>query len=124
MEEKATQISERLLDYGVSIIALCTKLNRTAVGRHISGQLLRCGTSAGANYEEARGAQSRPDFLDKLQIVLKEMRESMFWLKLIRRSNILQGGDLEAAIDETEQMSRIIAKSILTAKKRETQPGI
>lgn len=117
MEEKANQISERLLDYGNSIIQICTKLNRTAVGRHIGNQLMRSGTSVGANYEEACGAQSRADFIHKLQIVLKEIREAMYWLKLMQRSGIMEGDEVERALNETQQISNIIGKSVITAKK-------
>lgn len=77
MEEKAIQISDRLLDYGGKIIKICIKLNKTAISKHIGNQLLRAGTSVEANYEEACGAQSRADFIHKLQIVLKEIKESM-----------------------------------------------
>ena len=118
MEDKANQISERLLDYGVAIIKICARLNKTVIGKHIGNQLLRSGTSVGANYEEARGAQSRADFIHKLQIVLKEIRESMYWLKLIQRSQILRGAEFEEAIKETERISKIIGKSVITAKKR------
>ena len=72
-----------MLDYGVAIIKICARLSKMAIGKHIGNQLLRSGTSVGANYEEARGAQSKADFIHKLQIVLKETRESFYWLKLI-----------------------------------------
>jgi four helix bundle protein len=62
MEKRANDLSERLLNYAAGIIKCVTKLRRTAIGRELSGQLLRSGTSAGANYEEACGAQSRADF--------------------------------------------------------------
>jgi four helix bundle protein len=117
MEDKAIQISTRLLDYGTSILKICHRLNETIIGRHIGKQLLRAETSVGANYEEARGAQSKADFIHKLQIVLKEIRESMYWLKLIEQSDILKGNDIEEAIKETEQLSNIIGRSIITAKK-------
>lgn len=117
MEEKANQLSERLLDYGVEIVKLSIKLRKTAAGRHIANQLLSAGTSAGANYEEACGAQSRADFIHKLQIVLKEIRESLYWLKLIQKSAILNEQNLEGLINETKQINNIIAKSIITAKK-------
>jgi four helix bundle protein len=78
MDNKAGQLSERFLSYAAHVVKLSTLLRRTATGREIAGQLLRAGTSSGANYEEARGAQSRADFLHKLQIVLKELRESLF----------------------------------------------
>ena len=118
MEEKAERISDRLLEYGVEIISLTVKLRKTATGKHIANQLLRCGTSVGANYEEARGAQSRADFIHKLQLVLKEVRESLFWLKLIQRSKILNTRDIDRLIDETIQLNKIIARSLITAKSR------
>ncbi len=92
MKEKADVISERLLDYGAEIIKLCGKLKKDTVGYHIKVQLLRSGTSAGANYEEACGAQSRADFIHKMQIVLKEIKESMYWLKLIERTQLMYEG--------------------------------
>ncbi len=117
MEDKAEKLSERLLDLGVEIIKLSTKLFKNAAGRLIANQLIRCGTSAGANYEEACGAQSRADFIHKLQIVLKEIRESIYWLKLIQKSAIINDQAVNRLIDETKQISNIIAKSIITAKK-------
>lgn len=78
-----------MLDYGFKIIQICGRLPRTVAGRHIAQQLVCSGTSAGANYEEACGAQSKADFVHKLQIVLKETRESMFWLRLADRSRML-----------------------------------
>jgi four helix bundle protein len=61
-------------------------LNKTAVERHIALQFLRAATSAGANYEEACAGESRADFIHKLQIVLKELRESLYWLRLVEKS--------------------------------------
>jgi four helix bundle protein len=76
-------LSERLLDFGVEIIRMVEKIRSNYAGRQIIGQLIRSSTSAGANYEEACGAESRSDFVHKLQIVLKELRESLYWLQLI-----------------------------------------
>jgi len=117
MEAKATELSERLLDYGVEIVKLTTKLGKTPGRKHIANQLLRAGTSVGSNYEEACGAQSKADFIHKLQIVFKEIRESLYWLRLIEKSEILSGQSLSDIIKETRQVSNIIAKSIITAKK-------
>lgn len=116
MEEKSKKISNRLLEYGVEIVKLTTDLNKNIIGRNISKQLFRAGTSAGANYEESCGAESRADFIHKMQIVLKELRESMYWLKLVQKSNILQQCSLDNIINETNQLSSIIAKSVITAK--------
>jgi len=105
------------LAYAVEIVKVTTLLRKTETGREIAGQLLRSGTSVGANYEEARGAQSRADFLHKLQIVLKEIRESLFWLRLIDKSHMLKEQNPNKIINETRELSNIIAKSIVTAKK-------
>lgn len=74
------------------------------------------GRSRG-NYEEGCGAQSRADFVHKLQIVFKELRESLFWLKLIRKSELFKDENMEWLIKETKELSNIIAKSLITAKR-------
>ncbi|OHB77114.1 MAG: hypothetical protein A2Z34_02530 [Planctomycetes bacterium RBG_16_59_8] len=121
MEEKARELSERLLCYGAIIVGLCDKLDASMSARHIAKQLLRSGTSAGANYAEACGAQSKADFIHKLQIVLKELRESLYWLNLLQRAEISTTKELEISIDETRQIGNIIAKSVITAKKNRAQ---
>ena len=75
---KGDALADRLIDFGVKIIKLVNTLPKTVVGKHIGGQLLSSGTSPGANYEESRGAESRADFIHKLSIVLKELKESRF----------------------------------------------
>jgi four helix bundle protein len=80
-------------------------------------QLLKCGTSPGANYEEARGAESRGDFIHKLGIVLKELKESRFWLKVIKEVPLLQREEIQCALDECQELTAIVAKSISTARK-------
>ncbi len=109
-------ISERLLDFGAGVIHLVGGLRRTFVGRHIGGQLVRCSTSAGANYEEACGAESRPDFIHKLQVVLKELRESIYWLRLTRRSGLLDASASDPLLGEATELAKIIGKSIVTAR--------
>ncbi len=115
-----SNLSERLLDFAANIIKLVVRLNKTAVGRHIAGQLTRSGTSAGANYEEACGAESRADFIHKLQIVLKEMREPFYWLQLIKKAPLLLDTDpnLSILLQPTKELTNIIEKSIVTAKKK------
>ena len=112
------EIAERLIEFAVRIIKIVVKLQKSFVGRHIAGQLLKSGTSPGANYEEARGAESRADFIHKMGIVLKELKESRFWLILIHRAKILATQEVEGAIDECEQLCAIIAQSIITAKSK------
>ena len=83
---------------------------------HIAGQLVRCGTSPAPNYAEARAAESPADFVHKLAVVLKELRESSIWLRIIIRAELLPQHRLAELLDEDEQLSKITAKSILTAK--------
>ena len=111
------KLSDRLEDFAVQVIKLGGKLQRTFVGRHIGGQLVRSATSAGANYEEACGAESRSDFIHKLQIVLKELRESLYWLRLASRSGLLSEDDTTSLLKEGKELSNIVAKSVVTAKR-------
>jgi four helix bundle protein len=78
---------------------------------------MRSGTSPGSNYEEARGAESRADFIHKMGIVLKELKESRFWLKLIHRTKLIKAEYVESLTQECQELCAIVAKSILTAKK-------
>ncbi len=118
MNEQARKLSDRLLDYGVAVVRVCPALRRSLEGRHVAGQLLRSATSAGANYEEACGAQSRAEFIHKLQIVYKEVRESLFWLKLVGRSGLLRGETIEGLLRETQELGSIIGRSLLTTKQK------
>ena len=112
------ELAERLIDFAVRIIKIVNELPNTPVGRHLGGQLLRSGTSPGSNYEEARGAESKADFIHKLAIVLKELKESRFWLKVIKKSEIITTDEVDSLIQECEELCAIIAQSILTAKKK------
>jgi four helix bundle protein len=118
MDEKSNQLSDRLLDFAVEIIKIVNALPNTVAGRHVGGQLVRAGTSCGSNYEEACGAESRSDFAHKMSIVLKELKESRFWLRLIRRTRMLTPDQTDPIIDESEQLCAIVAKSIITTKRR------
>jgi len=86
---KGDDIQERLIDFAVATIKLCSFLPKNLAGSHISGRLLRCSTSPVPNYGEARGAESRRDFVHKLGIVLEELNETEIWLEIIRRSELL-----------------------------------
>ena len=112
------ELSERLLDYGVRIIKVVEALPGTIVGRRIGDQVLRCGTSVGANYEEARAAESTADFVHKLQLALKELRESNYWLLILSKAKILPALQLEELINESNQLRAILSKAVATAKGR------
>ena len=111
-------LSQRLLEFAVGNVKLTARLARTAAGRYIAGQLMRASASCGANYQEARGAESRADFIHKLQLVLKEIREAGYWLQLADKADVLQGSDMESLRKEADELTRIIVKSVLTAKSK------
>ena len=120
MNGKSDQLSNRLLDFAVEVIKITDTLPNTVAGRHVGGQLIRAGTSSGSNYEEACGAESRSDFAHKMSIVLKELKETRFWLRLIRRTKMLDLKYTDLLMDECEQLCAIIAKSIITAKRKKS----
>jgi len=109
-------LDERLLEYAARLIKLVESLPNTLVGRRVADQLLRSGTSAGANYEEARGAESKDDFVHKLQIALKELRESNYWLRLLVKSGKMSAERMAGLLDESNQLRAILSKSVATAK--------
>jgi len=120
MSARTNQLSDRLLGFAVEVIKITDALPNTVAGRHVGGQLIRAGTSCGSNYEEACGAESRSDFSHKMSIVLKELKESRFWLRLISRTEMLTDNRTEPVLDECQQLCAIVAKSILTAKRRKS----
>jgi len=112
-----SQLAERFIAFGVGVLKLVNTLPNTFACRHIGGQLLRCGTSPGANYEEARGAESRNDFIHKMGVVLKELKESRYWLRVISAAELLSLPEVKTLLKEAEELCSIAAQSILTAKK-------
>ncbi|MBO8131131.1 MAG: four helix bundle protein [Candidatus Marinimicrobia bacterium] len=116
--QNRSDLSERLLEFAASSTKLTVRLKRTAVVQYIANQLMRAASSSGANYEEACGAESRADFIDKMQLVLKELRESLYWLKLVERSDLISGNELQPLLAESNELIKIVAKSVITAKGR------
>jgi four helix bundle protein len=115
--DKREELANRLLDFTVRNIKLVDALPKSIIGKHLGGQLLRSGTSPGANYEEACGAESKADFVHKLGIVLKELKETRYWLKVVSRTEIINPKLVEALLKECEELCAIIAQSILTVKR-------
>jgi four helix bundle protein len=113
---KTNQLEKRLISFAASIISLTSKLPRTPQGRHICGQILRSGTAAAANYGEARGAESRADFIHKLKVVFKELNETTVWLEVIAESSMLSTESIVAIVAENRELCRIIGASITTAR--------
>jgi four helix bundle protein len=115
-DSKADQLEKRLICFAASVLAVSSKLPKNPQGRHICGQILRSGTSAAANYGEARGAESRADFIHKLRIVFKELNETTVWLEVISASLLLPEGAIVAVLAENRELCRIVAASIRTAR--------
>ena len=118
---KGADIEERLLEFAVRAGKAVDALPNTRLGRHIAGQLVRSGTSPAPNYAEACAAESKKDFIHKLAIVLKELRESCVWIRLIVKSELIPEQRLEPLLDECNQLCKIIAKSLVTAKSRQSK---
>jgi four helix bundle protein len=103
-------LEERTEDLGVEIVVFCRLINKNAELRILSNQLLRSGTSVGANYREANGAGSGKDFRNKIFICKKEAKESIYWLKVIERSSSDYAVKAEALRSECEELERIFGK--------------
>ena len=121
MGVKGDDIAERLLELAIRIIRLADALPESPATRHICSQVVRCGTSAGANYEEARGAESNKDFVHKLGICLKELRETRYWLKIIVHANLVPLKKMSEITQEADELCRIIGKSIVTSKRKASE---
>ena len=112
--KKKYDLEERLIDFSVLIINTVESLPSTRAGNHLGSQLLRSGTSPALNYGEAQSAESKRDFIHKLGIILKELRESHVSLRILKRTGYLKD---EKALNECSELIAIFNKSIITAKR-------
>ncbi|RJQ79495.1 MAG: four helix bundle protein [Desulfobacteraceae bacterium] len=119
---KKFDLEDRLIDFAVRILDTAQVLPKTKAGNHIAGQIIRCGTAPASNYGEAQSAESRSDFIHKMKISLKELRETRVWLLMIGRAKLIKlESKLEPLIDESNQLIAIFVKSIKTARGKETK---
>ena len=117
-KDKKYNLDKRLIDFAVRVINVVEALPNTRAGNHIAGQLVRCGTSPAPNYGEAQSAESRNDFIHKIKIVLKELRETKVWLKIIQRRSLLKSTrEIELLIAECDELISIFVTSVRTAEK-------
>ena len=113
-------LEERLLDFASRIIRFTDRLPAGRAGNHVAGQILRAGTSPLPNHGEAQAAESVEDFIHKLRICHKELRETRRWLRLCHRVPLVkQPAKIEPLIEETVELIRIFAASIKTASARQ-----
>jgi len=116
-KNKRFDLEERLINYSVLITEIVETIPSTRAGNHYAGQLIRSGTSPALNYAEAQSGESRKDFIHKLKIVLKELRETIVCLKIISRANLFRSiKSVNQAIDETNELISIFVKSVETAQ--------
>jgi four helix bundle protein len=115
-------LEDRLIEFGVRIIRLADALPKTKAGNHIAGQIIRSGTSPAPNYGEAHSAESRSDFIHKMQICLKELRETRVWLLMIAKANLVKStAQLDPLIDENNQLISIFVTSVKTARQKRSE---
>ena len=113
----AEELANRFTDFAVSVIKTGKLLCQNYAGKHIYGhKLMRSATSAGVNYEEARAAESRTDFNHKMQIVLKEIRETRYWLILVDRTQLVINEDIKQLLNKVDELVSIVTASVKTSK--------
>jgi four helix bundle protein len=110
------ELSDRLWDFAARVGKVVDALPDTRVGRHVAGQLVRCGTSAPPNYDEGCNAESRADFIHKLKVALKELAETRGWLCYIPKAELLPKEKLAPLVSECKQLCCILGRSVNTAK--------
>jgi four helix bundle protein len=110
-------LEDRLLNFSARIIRLVDALPNTRAANHLAGQLLRCGTSPYGNHGEVEAAESRRDFVHKLRVCLKELKESRRWLRLLQKAGLVPERKMVAILRETEELIKIFFASVRTAEK-------
>jgi four helix bundle protein len=116
---KGDNIATRLRVFAAGSIRLCRRMPDDPAAKHVARQLVRAATGGGANYEEARGAESRADFIHKVGIANKELREALYWLQLTHEAALVEDDELGALVREANELVAILTASIKTAKQRE-----
>jgi four helix bundle protein len=124
-QQTGFDLGDRLVDFSILITDIVEALPTNRTGQHIGRQLLRSGTSAAPNHAEAQSGESRRDFIHKLRLALKELRETVVWLKIIRRKHLVESAELvEEALKECDELIAIMVSSIATATKRMRMSGV
>ena len=119
-KKKKFDLEERLINFSVLILKISESMPKTRTGNHLSGQLVRSGTSASLNYGEAQAGESRKDFIHKIKIVLKELRETLVCLKIIYRAKLYKlQDDMNLAMNENDELISIFVRSVETAQKNQ-----
>lgn len=115
---KYTHLEERLIDFAAEVCQVAEELPRTRTGNHAAGQMIRCCTSPPPNYGEAQSAESRRDFIHKMRVCLKELRETSVWLRFVTRAKLADPAAVAGLLDENHQLIAIFVSSVRTATSR------
>jgi len=118
MTDKPYNIQERTFSFGVNIIRLSEQLPHSQAGKILCNQLVRAGTSIGANMEEATAASSKPDFIYKANISLREAREANYWLRIIKECKMISSSQLHELLAESEELMKILGAIVSKARGR------
>jgi len=113
----AKELEDRLIDFAVLIVGVVEALPKSKAGNHVGNQLIRSGTSPAPNYGEAQSAESRRDFIHKMKIALKELRETMVWLEVVARQGMVPQNVTRRAINECNELIAIFVSSTKTADR-------
>lgn len=116
-ENKKYDLEDRLIDFTITCSNIIEELPSSKLANHIGGQLTRSSSSSALNYGEAQSAESTKDFVHKLKVVLKELRESRVCLKIILRKPLLPSSKLQMTLNECNELIAIFLKSIDTANR-------
>jgi four helix bundle protein len=111
-------LEDRLIDFSVMILEIVDTLPNGFAAKHLGNQLIRSGTSPALNYGEVQSAVSKADFIHRMSICLKELRESLINMKILKKKGYLSGEKIEKTLNECDELVRIFKKSIQTAKQR------
>jgi four helix bundle protein len=124
MAERVYDLEDRFVEFAARVIEVVETLPNTRAGNYIAGQIVRCGLAPALNYGEAQSAESRDDFIHKMKVVLKELKETRVCLKIISRKQMIKPvSRLDSLKKECEELISITSTSIETAKKNNRKPG-
>jgi four helix bundle protein len=116
--EKKFDLEERPIDFVLILDKIIEQLPNTRLKNHLAGQLVRSGSSQALNYGEAQSAEYQKDFVHKMQIILKELRETKICLKIIERKKYIKNNSVSDVLKENEELVAIFAQSVITAKSK------
>ncbi len=117
LKQKQFDLQERLINFAVMVIRLARELSAGETGKLVKGQILRSGTSSAPNYGEAQSAESRADFIHKIKIALKELRETDVWLRIIVKAELVKPtSKVGPVLTECNELISILVQSVNTAR--------